>query len=143
MQGKQIVISILICALTISLGIVFSVGAKEEPDPDGLFGSVLSTAAILGTEEEESTELTHEELVEKVRAQERRIIRLELIVDKFKALGKELNDPMFETEIKKEVDKLVDAEPEKANIVGTGILIGALILLVVGIAVLTIRLSRR
>ena len=51
-----------------------------------------------------------------------------------------------------EVDNIkVEASPKnltikvssRANIVGTGILIGALILLVVGIAVLTIRLSRR
>lgn len=51
-----------------------------------------------------------------------------------------------------EVDNIkVEAAPKnftiqissKANIVGTGILIGALILLVIGIAVLTIRLSRR
>ena len=51
-----------------------------------------------------------------------------------------------------EVDNIkVEASPKnltiqvssRANIIGTGILIGALILLVVGIAVLTIRLSRR
>ena len=51
-----------------------------------------------------------------------------------------------------EVDNIkVEASPKnltiqvssRANILGTGILIGALILLVVGIAVLTIRLSRR
>lgn len=36
-----------------------------------------------------------------------------------------------------------EAKPEKANILGSVILIGALILPVVGIAVLTIRLLRR
>ncbi len=128
MRGKHIVISILLCALTISLGIIVNVTYYDR------------SAAEEKPAEEKPAE---EELVEKVRDQERRLIRLELIISRFKALGEELNDPMLETDIDAEVDKLVDAEPEKANIVGTGILIGALILLVVGIAVLTIRLSRR
>ena len=63
---------------------------------------------------------------------------------------------MGDTEVKIkaecEVDNVKIEAPEKnvrihiasrANIVGTSVLIGALILLVIGIAVLTIRLSRR
>jgi len=130
-------ISIFICFFMISQGIIWGAGAAEEPDPNGLYGT-------RGTGEiEELTGPTYEELVEKVNAHERRIVRLEFIIDMFKSLGEVLNDPLFETEIEAEIDEIVDAEPRKTNIVGTGILIGALILLVVGIAVLTIKLSRR
>lgn len=134
---EHTVISMFICVAMISQGIIGAADTNEDPDPNGLYGA----GGI--KEVEELVEPTYGELVEKVNTQERRIVRLELIIGVFKSLGIELNDPMFETEIDATVDEIIGAEPRKTNIFAWVVLIGALILLVVGIAVLTIRLTRR
>lgn len=119
------VIRVFICAVMISIGIIWSGCSKEEEPVERLM------------------EPTYEELAAKVDAQERRIVRLELIMNMFKGWGAELNDPMFEIDIDTAVDEIVGAQSKKQNILGSVILIGALIFLVIGIAVLTIKLSRR
>lgn len=121
----HMVISVFICVAMISQGVIWSGCAKEKEPVERLI------------------EPTYEELAAKVDAQEKRIVRLELIIDMFKGWGTELNDPMFEIDIDTAVDEIVGAQPKKQNILGSVILIGALILLVIGIAALTIRLSRR
>lgn len=134
---EHTVISIFICVAMISQGIIWAADTNEDPDPDGLYG-------VGGIKEvEELVEPTYGELVEKVNTQERRIVRLELIINVFKSLGVELNDPMFETEIDATVNEIIGAEPRKKNIFAWIVLIGVAVLLVVGVTVLIIRLSRR
>lgn len=87
--------------------------------------------------------LTEEQLEIKVETLERRIVRLELIIATFRNFSVQLADPQFELELENMVSQVMEEEPKKTNILGSVILIGSLILLVVGIAVLTIRLSRR
>jgi len=138
---EKMVIVTFICLAMLSLAITCGIGAEEEePDPNGLFAVRYSAIDILVRDEGDEVDAA---VVEKLKSQERRIIRLELIIDRFKSLAEELDDPMFETEMDTAVDEVMAEEPSKSSWIGTGILIGALILLVIGIAVLTIRLSRR
>ena len=98
---------------------------------------------VVAGEANTDLEDTHEQLVEEVRAQEQRIVRLEIILDKFLATAVHLTTLEGQEQIQTAVDASIEKEAPGNNIVGAGILIGALILFAVAIAALVVRLSLR